>query len=47
MSAWKTKVKRLYFTQLLGIALGLSPRAVGVQENVSDGLEVLKEKSLA
>ena len=43
----KTKVKMLYFTQLLGIALGLSPRAVGVQENVSDGLEVLKEKSLA
>ena len=43
----KTRVKMIYFTQLLGIALGLSPRAVGIQENVSDGLEVLKEKSLA
>ena len=43
----KTRVKMIYFTQLLGIALGLSPRAVGIQENVSDGLEVLKEKDLA
>ncbi len=43
----KTKVKMLYFTQLLGIALGLSPRKLGVHENVSDGLELLKEKSLA
>lgn len=43
----KTHVKMLYFTQLLGIALGLSPRTVGVQENISDGLEALKEKDLA
>ena len=43
----KTKVKMLYFTQLLGVALGLSPRKVGVHENVSDGLAVLKEKDLA
>jgi heterodisulfide reductase subunit B len=43
----KTKVKMLYFTQLLGIALGVSPRKLGVHENVSDGLEVLKEKGLA
>jgi heterodisulfide reductase subunit B len=43
----KTKVKMLYFTQLLGIALGVSPRNVGVQENVSDGLEALKEKGIA
>jgi heterodisulfide reductase subunit B len=43
----KTKVKMLYFTQLLGIALGLSPRKVGVHENISDGLEVLKEKQIA
>ena len=42
----KTKVKMLYFTQLLGIALGVSPRSVGVQENVSDGLEALKEKGI-
>jgi len=43
----KTKVKMLYFTQLLGIALGLSPRKVGVHENVSDGVALLKEKALA
>lgn len=43
----KTTVRMLYFTQLLGIALGLSPRKVGVHENVSDGLELLKEKGLA
>lgn len=43
----KTTVRMLYFTQLLGIALGLSPRKVGVHENVSDGIELLKQKGLA
>ena len=43
----KTKVRMLYFTQLLGIALGLSPRKLSVHENVSDGIAVLKEKGLA
>jgi heterodisulfide reductase subunit B len=43
----KTRVTMLYFTQLLGIALGLSPRAVGVHENVSDGRAFLREKGLA
>ena len=43
----KTTVKMLYFTQLLGLALGLSPRKVGVHENVSDSLELLKEKQIA
>jgi heterodisulfide reductase subunit B len=42
----KTGVKMLYFTQLLGIALGLSPRKVGVQENVSDGKALLKQKGV-
>lgn len=42
----KTTVKMLYFTQLLGIALGLSPRAVGVHENVSDGVQVLRAKEI-
>ena len=42
-----TSVKILYFTQLLGIALGLSPRQVGVHENVSDGLALLRQKGLA
>jgi heterodisulfide reductase subunit B len=43
----KTTVKMLYFTQLLGIALGLSPRKVGVHENVSDGLEALRARGIA
>ncbi len=43
----KTKVKMLYFTQLLGMALGLSPRKVGVHENVSKSDALLKEKGLA
>jgi len=43
----KTQVRMLYFTQLLGIALGVSPRRLGVHENVSDGLALLREKGLA
>jgi heterodisulfide reductase subunit B len=42
----KTNVKMLYFTQLLGIALGIPPRKLGVHENVSDGLAVLREKGV-
>jgi heterodisulfide reductase subunit B len=43
----KVDVKILYFTQLLGMALGLKPRKVGVHENVSDSRAFLKEKGLA
>ena len=43
----KTQVKIIYFTQLLGIALGLSPRKVGLQENVSDGLAALRSRGIA
>ncbi|MDE3239307.1 MAG: CoB--CoM heterodisulfide reductase iron-sulfur subunit B family protein [Paracoccaceae bacterium] len=43
----KTHVKILYFTQLLGMALGLSPNKVAVQENFSDARPLLKEKGLA
>ena len=43
----KTKVKIIYFTQLLGLALGLSPRKVGLHENVSDSMGYVKEKQLA
>ncbi|MDP6572081.1 MAG: CoB--CoM heterodisulfide reductase iron-sulfur subunit B family protein [Rhodospirillales bacterium] len=43
----KTTVKVLYFTQLLGLALGLKPRKVGVHENISDSIGFLKEKGLA
>ena len=45
--AVKTDVKILYFTQLLGMALGLKPRKVGVHENVSDSMEMLKKKGIA
>ena len=47
MLGQKTTVRMLYFTQLLGIALGVSPRRLGVHENVSDGIALLKEKELA
>ena len=36
----KTTVKILYFTQLLGMALGLSARKVGVHENFSEFLQI-------
>jgi heterodisulfide reductase subunit B2 len=36
----------LYFTQLLGIALGVSPRKLGIHENVSDGIQLLQDKGL-
>ena len=43
----KTNVKILYFTQLLGLALGLKPRKLGVHENVSDSMAFVKERGLA
>jgi heterodisulfide reductase subunit B len=42
----KTSVKILYFTQLLGMALGLSARKVGVHENFSDSSDLLRAKGL-
>ncbi|WP_028484698.1 CoB--CoM heterodisulfide reductase iron-sulfur subunit B family protein [Thioalkalivibrio sp. ALE17] len=42
----KTDVKVLYFTQLLGLAMGLSPRKLGIHENVSDSIALLKEKGV-
>ncbi len=42
----KTNVKILYFTQLLGMALGLSAKKVGVQENMSDPSDLLRAKGL-
>ena len=42
-----TGVKVLYFTQLLGLALGLKPKKVGVHENISDSMAFVKEKGLA
>lgn len=42
----KTSVKILYFTQLLGIAMGLGHRKVGVHENISDSTDFLFDKEL-
>ncbi|MGQ0526242.1 MAG: CoB--CoM heterodisulfide reductase iron-sulfur subunit B family protein [Betaproteobacteria bacterium] len=42
-----TRVKMMYFTQLLGIALGLSPRKLGIHENVSDAGPALAARGLA
>ena len=42
----KTGVKVLYFTQLLGLSMGLSPRKLGIHENVSDSIGFLKEKGV-
>ncbi|MBV1705669.1 MAG: CoB--CoM heterodisulfide reductase iron-sulfur subunit B family protein [Hyphomicrobiales bacterium] len=43
----KTNVKILYFTQLLGLALGLTPKKVGVHENMSDSFGLLEQQGLA
>lgn len=43
----KTNVKIIYFTQLLGMAMGLSPRKVGVTDNVSDSLDTLQARGIA
>ena len=40
------KVPVLYFTQLLGIAVGLDYRTVGFEQNAVDPLPLLKEKGL-
>lgn len=42
----KTNVRMMYFTQLLGLALGLSPRSVGIHENVSDSSDLIREHNL-
>ncbi|MBK1672385.1 disulfide reductase [Ectothiorhodospira shaposhnikovii] len=42
----KTHVKIVYFTQLLGLSLGLSPRKLGIHENVSDSIGFLKDKGV-
>jgi heterodisulfide reductase subunit B len=42
----KTTIKILYFTQLLGLAMGLSPKTVGIHENLSDSRDLIREKGL-
>ena len=43
----ETNVKVIYFTQLLGMAMGLSPRKVGLNANISDSMKFVKEKGIA
>ncbi len=43
----ETKPVMLYFTQLLGLALGIAPKRLGIHENVSNALRFLKTKGLA
>jgi heterodisulfide reductase subunit B len=42
----KTTVKMLYFTQLLGLALGIGPRTLGIHTNISDARDLLIDKRL-
>lgn len=42
----KTNVRILYFTQLLGLALGISPRKLGIHTNISHSLDFIREKGL-
>jgi heterodisulfide reductase subunit B2 len=42
----KTNVKILYFTQLLGLALGIGPRKLGIHTNISDSMPMILEKQL-
>jgi len=43
----QTQPVMLYFTQLLGLAFGISPRQLGVHENISQSLVLLRSKGLA
>jgi len=43
----KTNVKIVYFTQMLGLAMGLSPRKMGIHENISDSMGFFKGKGVA
>lgn len=42
----RTSVKIMYFTQLLGLALGVGPRKLGIHVNISDASDLIAEKRL-
>jgi len=42
----ETDVSMIYFTQLLGLALGLPSRKLAVEANISDSVPLLKEKGI-
>jgi heterodisulfide reductase subunit B2 len=43
----KTNVKMMYFTQLLGLALGIGSRKLGIHTNISNSSELIRDKRLA
>jgi heterodisulfide reductase subunit B2 len=43
----KTKVNIMYFTQLLGLALGVGPRKLGIHTNISDARDLIIDKRLS
>jgi heterodisulfide reductase subunit B len=42
----KTRITMLYFTQLLGLALGIGPRRLGIHTNISDSTSLIIDKRL-
>lgn len=42
----KTNVKIIYFTQLLGLSMGLSARKLGIHENISDSMDLLQARGV-
>lgn len=42
----RTGVRILYFTQLLGLALGIKPRKLGIHQNISHSLDFIHDKGL-
>ncbi|MEZ5926698.1 MAG: CoB--CoM heterodisulfide reductase iron-sulfur subunit B family protein [Hyphomicrobiaceae bacterium] len=42
----KTHIPMLYFTQILGLALGIPPRKLGIHTNISDAMELMLEHRL-
>jgi heterodisulfide reductase subunit B len=36
----------VYFTQLMGVAYGIEPKALGLQKHFSDGMGVLRSRNL-
>lgn len=42
----KTNIKMMYFTQLLGLSLGIGQRALGIHTNISDSRDLIIDKRL-
>ena len=44
---WKTELPVLYFTQLMGLSLGFSPKELLLDKHITNPLPMLREKKLA